>query len=231
MEEGIVNYTIDVDSMDKVIPSDLFKNQLIDYQYLTELINPFDIKVLFGRKQEKIMVYSDGIKSFYILNPYINKDFKNVHYFDLKSCVFPRYYNVYEEDGVLKKEDIYNERFIYLFVDINQNTTIYSTNQNLNNNKYIKLKVLHNNIYDKFVLLQPINTNHQFYFKNGQLKNIDTLKLKFYDDEMKPIVLNFSHLWNPENVGELSDYIKNHSVNLQFTVGCYEINMRNTNDY
>lgn len=231
MEESIVNYTIDIDSMDKVVPSDLFKNRLIDYQYLSELINPYDIKVLFGRKQEKVEIYSDGKKSYYILNPYVNKDFKNVHYLDLSCCIFPRYYNVYEEDGTLKKKDIYNERFIILYIDINQNTNIYSTNQNLNNNKYIKLKILHNNVYDKFVVLNSVNNSHQFYFKNGQLKNIDTMKIKFYDDNMKPIVLNFSHLWNSENIIQLNDYIKNHSVNLQFDVGCYEINMKNTNDY
>lgn len=229
-EEKIIKYTVDIDTMDKLIPSDLFTLKLFDPRYIISTINPYEIKVLFGKKQEKVLICSDHKQSYYILNPYISKNFKNVHYIKLLNCIFPRYYNVYEENGELKKRDIYNQRFIYLVIDINQNTNIYSTNQKLGNN-YIKLKVLNTNIYNDFVVLQPISGNCQFHFKSGQLKNIDTMVIKLFDDNMEPLILNFSHLWNGENIDKLNKFIKDHSVNYNFEIGCYELNMRNTNDY
>ena len=55
------------------------------------------------------------------------------------------------------------------------------------------------------------------------------MEIKFYDDEYNQIILDFNHLIDHKE--KIKDYIKDHSVNIQIEVGCYEINMKNTNDY
>ena len=232
MEEQIIKYTIDIDSRDKLIDSSAFYILPFNHEYIIKSLNPYEIKILFGRKQERTLICSDKSKQYYLLNPYINRDFRNVCYLKILNVIFPRYYNVVKKNingkDELIKCDIYNQRFINVVIDINENTNIYSTTDKLNN--CIKLKQLYSyNDNEKFIVLYPIHTENIYNFKYGQLKNIDRMEIKFYDDEYNQIILDFNHLINHKE--KIKDYIKDHSVNIQIEVGCYEINMKNTNDY
>lgn len=232
MEEQIIKYIIDIDSEDKLIDSKAFNILPIDHNYIINSLNPYDIKILFGRKQEKILMCSDKNDQYYLLNPYINRDFRNVSYLKILNIIFPRYYNVVKKNVGGKDEliecDVYNQRFINIVIDINENSNIYSTNNKLYN--CIKLKTLYSqNNNQKFIVLYPVNTDYIYNFKSGQLKNIDRMEIKFYDDEYNPIILNFDHLKHHKD--KIKKYVKDHSVNIQLELGCYEINMRNTNDY
>ena len=232
MEEQIIKYIIDIDSEDKLIDSKAFNILPFDHDYIINSLNPYDIKILFGRKQEKILMCSDKNNQYYLLNPYINKDFRNVSYLKILNIIFPRYYNIVKRNVDGKDEliecDVYNQRFINIVIDINENSNIYSTNNKLNN--CIKLKTFYSqNNNQKFIVLYPINTDYIYKFKSGQLKNIDRMEIKFYDDEYNPIILNFDHLKHHKD--KIKKYVKDHSVNIQLELGCYEINMRDTNDY
>ena len=55
MEEQIIKYIIDIDSEDKLIDSKAFNILPFDHDYIINSLNPYDIKILFGRKQEKIL--------------------------------------------------------------------------------------------------------------------------------------------------------------------------------
>ena len=55
MEEQIIKYTIDIDSRDKLIDSSAFYILPLNHEYIIKSLNPYEIKILFGRKQEKTL--------------------------------------------------------------------------------------------------------------------------------------------------------------------------------
>lgn len=235
MQEQVVKYTVDIDSMDKIVPYDMLFNPVFDKSVLFDLFNPYEIKVLFGRKQEKVMIGKDNDKDYYIINPYITKDFKNVSYIKILNCVFPRYYNtLINSDKSFIKSDVLNQRFIIMKIDIDNNTKIYSTNSSFSG-EYIKLKVKYcPNNNDRYVILEPLYQNKPFYFKSGNLINIDRLTIKFFDDNYKPISLNFDYFIDKQKIINhefIQQYFKDHAVNINFEFGCYENNFVNPNDY
>lgn len=233
MQEQVVKYTVDIDSMDKIVPYDMLFNPAFDKNIMVDLFNPYEIKVLFGRKQEKVMIGKDSNKDYYIINPYITKDFKNVSYIKVLNCVFPRYYNTYSDKTYIKS-DVLNQRFIIMKIDIDNNINIYSTNSTFSG-EYIKMKVKycpHNS--DKYVVLEPLYQNKPFYFKSGNLINIDRLTIKFFDDNYKPLNLNFDYFIDKDKIINqefIQQYYKDHAVNVIFEFGCYENNFVNPNDY
>ena len=234
MKEEIIKYTVDIDSMDKIVPIELIYHPLFDKKTIQDLINPYDIKVLFGRKQEKVMIGQDKNKDYYIINPYVIKDFKNVSYIKILNCVFPRFYNTVKFNEFQSiKSDVLSQRFIIMRLEMNNNSLIYSTNSTFNGD-YIKLKVKYApNENDKYLILEPLFQDKPFYFKSGNLKNIDRINIKFYDDEFNPIVLNFEHFFNDDKKDKnlIKQFIKDYAVNINIEIGCYENNMVIPNDY
>lgn len=232
INEEIVKYTIDIDSRDKIIYENILKFLPLENDYVIKSLNPYEMEINFGNTQEKILISVNGNKQFHILNPYISKRFTNIAYIKILNCVFPRYYNVIsKDDKSILKQDIFSIRYVIVKIDINENSTIYSTNQHIND--CIKLKVHYSpNKNEKYIILTPLHSDFIFFFKYGQLKNLNKMNIKFYDDEYNQIILDYSHLINVENnFKEIFNFIKECSVNLQLEVGCYEINAKNGNDY
>ena len=235
MEEQLVKFTIDIDSRDKLIEESAFKFLPLTHEYIINSLNPYEIKIYFGNNQEKTTLINDGKKQIQILNPYISKNLSNVTFIKLLNCVFPRYFNVKKQkidnEEKIINEDIFDQRYIIVKININESTKIYSTNQYFDD--CIKLKANYSpNEKEKYIILTPLHSDYLFFFKNGQLKDINSMEIKFYDDSYNPIILDYTFLLKfYKHLEKIGEFIRNHSVNLQFEIGCYEINNKNTNSY
>ena len=205
----IIKYTLDIDTYDKLIPTNIPKN--FNYKEIEKLINPYTIEIFFGKNNQ---TFKFNNSSFFTTNCYMNEDFKNIKYIKILNCIFPKVYNFNSTSYEKKITDL---RFIILRLDCDCSNSILSTNSEFNKN-CIKLKLKYcPDPSDKFVILEPLTQEEQYLFKDSDLKKLDRIKITLFDDEYKPLTL----ILNDEII-DLNCFIKEHSVNFNIEIGVYK---------